>query len=202
MAQNCLEVVTQNYQAAKTGRLLTPQTNQAAMSDFLTYWVGSQFDQDFLAVAKQRSCCFRHLWKDSACWCSYLKQPVAVFEQSGRRGSVGKSAVLTPLGMLELVVQSPLLPGMSMCTFLYWPPVRSSKYVQRPEQHGYGKAELCPCSTSPKSENNGLVTHCSATISCIQSATITYPPSIHCSHTSQDSDTHDLCNSMQCIYQI
>ena len=38
----------------------------------------------------------------------------------GRRGSVGKSAVLTPLGMmLELVVQTPLLPGISMCAFVY-----------------------------------------------------------------------------------
>ena len=33
-----------------------------------------------------------------------------------------------------------------------------------------------------KSENKGLVTHCSAMISCIQPATITYLPSIHCSH--------------------
>ncbi len=53
----------------------------------------------------------------------------------------------------------------------------------RPEQYGYGIAELYPCSTSPKSENNGMVTH------CIQSATNTLQ-----SHTSQDSDTVDLCN--------
>ncbi len=37
----------------------------------------------------------------------------------GQHGSVGKSAVLTPLGMLELVVHTPLLPGMSLCAFLY-----------------------------------------------------------------------------------
>ena len=36
----------------------------------------------------------------------------------GPCGSVGKSTVLTTLGMLELVVQTPLLPGMSMCAFL------------------------------------------------------------------------------------
>ena len=41
------------------------------------------------------------------------------WQKGGRRGSVGKSTVLTQLGMLELVVQTPLLPGMSMCAFLY-----------------------------------------------------------------------------------
>ncbi len=43
---------------------------------------------------------------------------IEIFHVGGRHGSVGKSAVFTPLGMLELV-QTPLLPGMSMCAFLY-----------------------------------------------------------------------------------
>ncbi len=64
---------------------------------------------------------------------------------------------------------------------------------KRPEQHGYGIAGLCPWSTSPKSGNNGLVTHYGAIISCIQLATS------YKSHTLQDSDTLRLCNSVQCL---
>ncbi len=41
--------------------------------------------------------------------------PITNAISGDRRGSVGNSAVLTPLGMLELVVQIPLLSGMSVC---------------------------------------------------------------------------------------
>ncbi len=82
---------------------------------------------------------------------------------------------LAPTDNCKLYLQSLheiVMTGMSMCAFLYWLQVlHSSK--QRPEQHGYGIAELYPCSTNSKSENNGLVTHCSAIIGCIQSATNT-----------------------------
>ena len=37
--QNFLEVVSQNCQAAKTGKLYTAKTNQLAMLDFLPIWI-------------------------------------------------------------------------------------------------------------------------------------------------------------------
>ena len=46
-----------------------------------------------------------------------ISSQISPQKQGGRRASVGKSAVLTPLDIPEFVVQTPLLPGMSMCAF-------------------------------------------------------------------------------------